>query len=162
MGHADGCWCSRSARKEDQAAASPATGFTERIGAQKIAEDDVATLQLSSSDTASGAARALLKTTDDTDSYFSFEDAILVAPSDSTESDFEELDITDGQPVQSDNEDWFAVSPGLRAHRPDSLLSSRTTSDASVQASIALPSPSQAHLTLAYQARVSDAGSETG
>lgn len=108
---------------------------------------------------------------DDLDSDFSDSDAVIVTPSSEvTNFGFKKLEVIDGVPVDSDD-DWSAVSPGLRAHQPGSLSSSRTVSDASVQTSstplivsshpVALPSPPQTPSSSAYQAPVSDAGSET-
>lgn len=95
----------------------------------------------------------------------------LTTPSsEGSDFDFEGLEVIEGVPVDSD-EDWIAVSPNPHAHRPSSLLSSRTVSDASMQNSnaplivssphVALPSPPPTPPSLTSQARSSDTGCET-
>ena len=111
----------------------------------------------------------------DIEDDFSDSDAVLVTSSpEGTNFGFEDLVALEevSQASDSDDEDWIAVSPRLQFRRPGSLPSSPTVSNASARTSgpsfvaisptTSLPSPPQTPIMLAYQARVSDAESETG
>lgn len=113
--------------------------------------------------------QAFLDSESDTSSDSILDDTVLVSPSlGHTDSDWADLEIIDGQPISSEDDDWYAVSPGLHAHRPASLPSTSSVSHASTQApsplpfiappSTGLPSPPLTPLVPAFETRDEAAG----
>ena len=205
-GHAKECWCSGCNTKiegEERPVNVGAEQLSPRIDAadEKVnsqeanpqeANPQEVNSQEGSSDVATSVIDAFIDTSNDTDCESSPGDGIMVTlGSEGTNGELEEFEIIDGQPVESDGEEWLAVSPGLHAHQPDSLPTSRsisntsaqhqpgphpasepTTADAATQVSAAPvavappckapPSPPQTPLISAHQAQGSGAVSETG
>jgi hypothetical protein len=205
-GHAKDCWC--SGRKTDiESGERPVNIGTEQLSSQIDAADgqvkspeansqeansQEVNSQEVSSDTTTSVTDAFIDTSNDTDCESSPGDGIMVTPgSEGTNGESEEFEIIDGQPVESDGDEWLAVSPGLHAHQPDSLPTSRSISNTSAQhqpdslptsepatadaatqvpaAPVAVtspckapPSPPQTPLISAHQTQGSDAVSETG
>ena len=148
--------------------------------------------QEGNSDATASVTDAFIDTSNDTNSEYSRSDAIIVtSDSEDINGESEEFEIIDGQHVESEGDEWLAVSPGLHAHQPDSLptsssisntsaqhqpdslpISEPTTADAATQVSaapvaVAPPytaplSPPQTPLISAHQTQGSDAVSETG
>ncbi|KAF3007456.1 hypothetical protein E8E13_004292 [Curvularia kusanoi] len=147
MGHAEKCWCSGGGLTEIKAKAPHVTTHAEGLSSQTKAADGPHILQAGSSDAVVHMLEAFTNTLEVTDSDISHGDAVMVSPS---HCGFEEFEILDGYPIDSEDEEWLAISPGLRAHHPNSLSTSRSTSDASVQVLLApshVPSPSTALLS---------------
>lgn len=210
-GHAKDCWCSRC-KTEIEGGERPLNVGTEQLSPQIDATDEQVNSQEAnsqgvnsqevnsqevnsqggSSDTATSVTDAFIDTSNDTDCESFPGDGFMVTPgSEGTNGESDEFEIIDGQPVESDGDEWLAVSPGLHAHQPDSLPTSRsisntsaqpqpgslptsepTTADAATQVTaapvtMALPckaplSPPQTPLISAHQTQGSDAVSETG
>jgi hypothetical protein len=210
-GHAKNCWCS-GRKTHIEGGEQPVNIGTEQLSSQIDAADgqvksqevksqevnsqeansQEANSQEASSDTTTSVTDAFIDTSNDTDCESSPGDGIMVTPgSEGTNSESEEFEIIDGQPVESDGDEWLAVSPGLHAHQPDSLPTSRsisntstqhqpdslptsepTTADAATQVPVAPvaatspskapPSPPQTPLISAHETQGSDAVSESG
>lgn len=169
MGHAQDCWCRNSSHIDQTYAGIPVSDCAEQSDAQSATEAKSTTLQTLDSDQAI-MSRTKLDSTSSTGSTTFLADAVYVAPpSNPTESDWTDLGLVDVQSPSSDDEDWVAVSPGLHAHHPHSLSTSRSISAAptptlgspSVVAppSTALPSPPLTPLVLPSQTR--DEGTES-
>lgn len=190
-GHAKECWCS-GCNTEIEGGERPVNVGAEQLSPRMDAADEQVNSQEVSSDTATSVTDAFIDTSNDTDCESSPGDGIMVTlGSEGTNGELEEFEIIDGQPVESDGEEWLAVSPGLHAHQPDSLSTSRSisntsaqhqpgplltlepiTADAATQVSAAPiavappckapPSPPQTPLISVHQGQGSDAVSETG
>ena len=176
MGHANGCWCSSSTHVKAKAVASSDSVTTDLLGTPqevtKISLSGSRDLTLEETVYFTHVSRDLPDLLHDVVADSSDDDAVILTPtSENTESSFEELVIVEGIPhTDSDDDEWIPVLPHLRARRPNSLPSSRTVSNASVQtanlpAATPLPllllSSQQTPLVSPYQARASDAESET-
>lgn len=191
MGHAKDCWCS-GCKTEFEDRERSVNGGAEQLSPRTGVTDAQAKSQEVSSDTTTSVTDAFIDTSNDTNSEFSPGDAIMVTPgSEDINGESEEFEIVDGQPVESDGDEWLAVSPRLHAHQPDSLPTSRSISNASAQrqpgslpfsntttadaatqvlavpvADVppckAPPSPPRTPLVSAHQTQDSDAVSETG
>lgn len=194
-GHAKDCWCSGCKTKTEDGE-WPTNVGAGQLNPQIAAADAQVKLkevksQEGRSETTS-VTDAFISTRIDTESESSPGDSIMVPRgSEGINGESEEFEIIDRQPVESDGEEWLAVSPGLHAHQPDSPPTSRsisstsvqhqpdplptsepTTADATPQVSAApvaeappckAPlSPPQTPLNSAHQTEGSDALSETG
>ncbi|XPS96661.1 hypothetical protein M3J09_005920 [Ascochyta lentis] len=178
MGHADDCWCSRSNHEpRDEGATTGSTTVRESapISSRAVMEVPATIWRTSNTDVASGGSQAphnLPDLQDDIENSSSDSGAVLTTPSSELSwSLFEDLMRLDqiSQPIDSDDDEWVAVSRCLRGRRPSSL-SSCSASDALVLTPntvanaaspvVLLPSLPQTPLMLAYQARVSDVESE--
>jgi hypothetical protein len=160
----------------ESAVACPASGASRAFsstGTPRSAHVPCATPELEDDlESDSSNENAILFTPSSEGTDFGFQ-ALASPSSEGAGSEFEGLEVIEGVPVDSDD-DWASISATSNAHRPNSLLTSRTVSDASVQTSNAplvassppaVPlSPPQLHHRLAYQARCSNygSGSETG
>lgn len=180
MGHADDCWCSSSKHSSPKISATADNTVvheTHVLRSPPAVEDNEGDTSVPDSDVATNSSPVLHGLPDlqvDTEDDFSDSDVVLVTPSlEGNSSGFEDLVALEEISQASDSDDeWIEVSPRLQFRRPGSLPPSQTGFNASVRTSdppfvaisptTSLPSPPQTPVMLAYQARVSDAESETG
>lgn len=176
MGHAKNCWCTRFRHREMKNPTIPHNTTLEGPRAEPASEGDSADLHTSSVDVIPNTARvpeSFGGIEDDTNNALLRSDDIpITSSSESFGSEFEESDVIEGQPVKSDsdNEEWFLLSPRLRMPQQIPSPTSWTVSDVSerhsntspvYELSAALSSPQQTPTVATHQARVSDDESET-
>ncbi|KAJ4993105.1 hypothetical protein SVAN01_01457 [Stagonosporopsis vannaccii] len=174
MGHANNCWCSKFNHGDPKMPADPTGSYPEDSRAEAISGVSLVNSHMSSSGKGAKmqAPEFLGVTGESIDSEPVDSDGVLVTnTSENASFEFDDLQIIDGQSINSasDDEEWFAVSPRFRTPQLIPSPISWTVSDVSARSSnvspvyelaAALPSTQQAPTVEANQARGSDNESE--